>query len=171
MPKISKATHPTMLSCLLRTGALSVASCLTFAAPASAATVFDGFEGTWRGRGTVSLTDGSREAIRCRAVYGLRGDGNALSVDVNCASDSYRVHIVANAVAQGSALSGSWQETTRQIGGTLTGRVPAYGEMQASFETTGGGLQLGAHTDGRRQAITIEAQGSDIRSVDISLKR
>ena len=141
------------------------------ASPGDAASVFSGFEGHWRGGGTVSLTDGSREAIRCRATYALRGDGGSLSVDVNCASDSYRVHIAANVVAQGDAFSGNWQETTRQVGGAVTGRIPAPGEMQASFETMGGGIQLGATVRGRRQALTMRSQGSDIQAVDISLSR
>lgn len=133
--------------------------------------VFADFGGNWRGRGTVSLTDGSHEAIRCRAAYGIRSDGDALSVDVNCASDSYRVHIVANVVAQGTSFSGTWQETTRQVGGNVTGSIPAAGEMQASFQAMGGGLQIGARANGRRQAVTIQSQGSDIQGVSITLKR
>lgn len=137
----------------------------------SASSVFSDFGGDWRGNGIISLTDGSQEKIRCRAGYGVRGDGNALSIDVNCASDSYRVHIVANAVAQGNTFSGTWQETTRQVSGDVTGRIPAAGEMQASFEVMGGGLQLSARTNGRRQDIVIQSQGTDIRGVTISLKR
>ena len=156
---------------LLRAASLSGALLLALSVPVSAASVFSGFEGAWRGRGNISLSDGSHEAIRCHGAYGLGGAGNALSVDVNCASDSYRIHIVANVVAQGNIFSGSWQETTRQLGGTVTGRIPTQGEMQASFEAMGGGLQLGARTNGRRQAITIQSQGSDIQGVSISLKR
>lgn len=119
----------------------------------------------------MSLNDGSREILRCRASYGVRSSGDALSVDMNCKSDSYRVHIVANVVAQGTTLSGSWQETTRHVEGTVTGRIPMPGEMQASFEAMGGGLQLGARTNGSLQAITINSQGSAIQSISLLLKR
>lgn len=133
--------------------------------------MFAGFGGSWRGGGDVTLADGSREAIRCKAAYGVRGDGDALSVDIDCASDSYRVHIIANAVAQGDGFAGSWQETTRGIGGTVTGRVPASGEMRATFETMGGGFQLSARVGGRRQVVEITSQGSDIRAVGIVFTR
>ncbi len=153
-----------------RLGVLVAGLCLSITGPTFAASAFAGFEGSWRGQGTVSLTDGSREAIRCRALYGVRSD-DALSVDVNCASDSYRVHILANVVAKGNALSGSWQETTRQLGGTVTGRVPKPGELQAAFETMGGGLQLSARVDQRRQVVIMNSQGTDLQAISISFTR
>ena len=146
-------------------------SASTYPAHSRSNNTFAGFGGRWEGRGTVSLTDGSREALRCKAVYGVGGDGNALSVDVNCASDSYRMHIVSSVVADRGRFSGSWQETTRQVQGSVTGLLPEPGVMQANFDALGGGIQLGARMDGRHQAITIKSQGTDIEGVDIILKR
>lgn len=136
-----------------------------------AASAFAGFAGAWRGTGSIALGDGSREALRCKASYGIRGDGDALSLDVECASDSYRVHIVSDVTAQGRQFSGSWQETTRQAQGTVTGSIPQPGEMQASFVALGVEIQLAARTTGRRQAITLRSQGTDVKGVDLVLKR
>ena len=43
--------------------------------------------------------------------------------------------------------------------------------MQASLATIGGGIQLGVTTSRERQAIAIQLQGSDIRNVDIDLRK
>ena len=117
------------------------------------------------------MTDGSQEAIRCKARYKIGSGGDALAINVLCASDSYRVHILSTIAIQGQTFSGSWQETTRQISGSLTGSIPAPDTYQASLETMGGGLQLGARTNGTQQAITITSQGSDIAKASILLRK
>ena len=88
-----------------------------------AASPFQAFDGKWKGGGTVTA-DGNQERIRCTAHYKISGGGNALHINVNCASDSYRVTIVSSVVAKGSTFSGSWRETTRQLSGEVSGRIP-----------------------------------------------
>ena len=143
----------------------------TLVVPALASGPLTGFSGRWKGGGVVTTADGARESLRCRATYSASPSGDALDVDVNCASDSYRVNLVGSLVDRDGALSGSWQETTRQVGGEVTGEVPRPNTLRASLQALGGGLEIGARTDGRRQTINIVVQGSDIRGVDITLKR
>ena len=143
---------------------------LALSAPALAASPFAGFTGNWKGSGSIQ-TDGGQEAITCKARYTTAAGDSTLNIDVNCASDSYRVNIVSNVVAQGDRFTGSWQETTRQLSGDVSGRIPEPNTFQASLETVGGGLQLGARTNGKRQAITITSQGSEIHGATITLKR
>ena len=147
--------------------ALAVAS---FVTPAVAASPFAGFAGNWTGSGTIQTSAGTEE-IRCKARYTPARDGSTLNINVNCASDSYRVNIVSDVVVQGDGFSGSWQETTRQISGDVSGRFPEPGAFQASLQALGGGIQLGARTNGRRQAITIRLQGSEIQGASLTLKR
>lgn len=153
--------------------AVSLAGLLSAAAltPASAAGPFAGFTGQWAGSGDIDMTDGSHEKIRCKATYSVGPSGDALHIDMNCASDSYRVNIISNVVAQGNNFSGTWKETTRQVDGSVTGRVPAPGEFQASLEGTGFGIQLSATTNGKQQAVTIQSQGTDVQTVKISLRK
>jgi hypothetical protein len=139
--------------------------------PAAAAGPFANFAGDWTGGGDINMTDGSHEKIRCKATYGVGPSGEALNINVNCASDSYRVNIISNVVAQGNTFSGTWRETTRQVDGDVTGRIPAPGQYQASLQGTGFGIELGATSNGKIQAITINAQGADVQSVKISLHR
>lgn len=150
------------MAALLATGAL---------APAVAAGPFTSFAGEWTGNGDIAMTDGSREKIRCKASYSVGPSGQALNINVNCASDSYRVNIISNVVAKGTSFSGTWRETTRQVQGDVTGNVPAPGEYQASLDGTGFGLALSATSNGKVQSITIVAKGTDVENVKISLHR
>ncbi len=152
-------------------GALATLLSTIALTPAVAAGPFTGFAGEWSGGGDISMTDGSQEKIRCKASYSVGPSGEALNINVNCASDSYRVNIISNVVAQGTSFSGTWRETTRQADGKVTGRVPAPGELQASLDGTGFGIQLAATTNGKQQAVTIQAEGTDVKSVKISLHK
>ena len=53
----------------------------------------------------------------------------------------------------------------------MTGKVPAPGEFQATLAGTGFGLQLAATSNGKVQKIVINAQGADVQTVDISLRK
>lgn len=146
--------------------ALTVSVCPTWAMG-----VFAGFPGHWAGSGSLSMADGSRESIRCRAEYVPGTNEDALGIDVTCGSDSYRINIIADISAHGNAISGSWRETTRQIQGNVSGEVPRPGQMQASLTAVGGGIQLAATATGKLQAITIRSQGTEVVGADITLKR
>ena len=52
---------------------------------------FANFSGDWSGGGTVTLSSGSNEKIRCRATYDSQAAGNNLKLAIRCASDSYNV--------------------------------------------------------------------------------
>jgi hypothetical protein len=51
---------------------------------------FAGLSGTWTGSGSVSLSDGSKERLRCRATYQVSAGDARLQQSLRCASDSYR---------------------------------------------------------------------------------
>ena len=152
-------------------GATTVLLSTVALTPAIAGGPFTGFAGEWTGGGDIAMTDGSQEKIRCKASYSVGPSGEALNINVNCASDSYRVNIISNVVAQGTSFSGTWRETTRQADGRITGSVTRPGELQASLDGTGFGIQLAATTNGKQQAVTIQAEGTDVKSVKISLHK
>src|SRR5258708_18318306 len=60
---------------------------------------FDGLRGSWAGGGTISLSDGSTERIRCRASYIVAGSGSELRQSLRCASDSYKFDLSSNVVS------------------------------------------------------------------------
>lgn len=165
MPKNTSRRHAATTTSLFAMVMMGIAH------PAFASDGFTRFAGSWRGGGSIMMDDGSHEAIRCKASYAVRPDGETLNIDMNCANDSFRVHILTQVAADGPDFSGSWQETTRQAQGTVTGHVSDSGEMAADLQAMGVAIQLVARTDGRQQAITLRAQGTDVRDVTIRLHR
>jgi hypothetical protein len=130
---------------------------------------FAGMAGNWSGGGTITLDDGSNERIRCRATYAVGAGGNGLNQNLTCASDSYKFNLSSNVVAQGQALSGTWNEATRNIGGNLEGRG-GNGAFQVTASGPGFTANISLKTQGNKQSVTIRSEGA-FRSVSISLSR
>lgn len=86
---------------------------------------FAGLSGAWAGGGDISMTDGSRERILCRAQYSVGEAGRSLVQHLRCASASYRLEISADVQDRGGALYGSWSEA-------------AHGEFGLHFWPRGG---------------------------------
>ena len=91
------------------------------ASPSSAqSSAFASMAGTWSGPGTVMLDDGSSERIRCRATYKV--SGASMEMSLTCASDAYKFNLQAAVAAAGGEVSGTWTETSRNVGGSIQGR-------------------------------------------------
>src|SRR5215813_14239724 len=73
---------------------------------------FAGFDGAWSGSGTVSLSDGSTEHIRCKADYKVNGTGLGLKQQLHCASDSYKFDLTSDVTSNGDRISGNWSEAS-----------------------------------------------------------
>jgi hypothetical protein len=151
--------------------AAAIAAALTMSATASQAqsSPFAGFDGAWSGSGTVSLSDGTSERIRCRASYKVQSGGMGLQQSLRCASDSYKFDLNSNVVSQGSAVSGTWTETSRNINGNLQGRAGG-GQIEVFVEAAGFAASLTLTTRGNKQQVQISSKG-DIRGVNISMVR
>jgi hypothetical protein len=130
---------------------------------------FAGLAGNWSGAGTVTLDDGSTERIRCRASYAVGAEGNGLQQSLTCASDSYKFNIVTNVTAQGSAVSGTWSETSRNINGAIEGRSSG-GNFQVTATAPGFTAAISLATRGNKQSVTIKAE-SQFKGVSISMSR
>src|SRR5216684_8830021 len=132
-------------------------------------TAFTDLGGAWTGGGTVSLSDGSTERIRCRANYSLGDGGTTLKQTLRCASDSYKFNLNSDVVSQGGSVSGTWSESSRNINGSLRGR--ASGDRITVFvEAAGFSANLTLTTHGSRQSISITSQG-EVKSVSLALVR
>ncbi|WP_213741853.1 hypothetical protein [Bradyrhizobium sp. dw_411] len=130
---------------------------------------FAGMAGNWSGAGTVTLDDGSTERIRCRASYAVGAGGNGLQQSLTCASDSYKFNIVTNLTAQGSAVSGSWSETSRNINGAIEGHSSG-GNFQVTATAPGFSASISLATRGNKQSVSIKAE-SQFKGVSISMSR
>lgn len=162
-----------MSSCLYapaRPALAAVVLSATLAVPAQAAGPFSPFAGSFHGGGAVIGSDGHRERISCRANGSVGADGAELSQSIVCASDSYRLQISGRVVAQGGAVTGQWQESTRGVSGSISGRVS---EGRLSGSVAGGSFSAGLslHASGGRLNFNLRPQGGDVTSVSVSLSR
>jgi hypothetical protein len=128
---------------------------------------FAGMAGNWAGGGTVTLDDGSKERIRCRASYAVAGPNMELTL--TCASDSYKFNLQASVVDQGGTVSGNWTESSRNIGGSLQGRGSG-GSYDVVASAAGFNANISLRTAGPRQSISMRAD-SQFRAANISLSR
>lgn len=128
---------------------------------------FAGMAGHWSGGGTVTLDDGSRERLRCRATYTV--PGASMLMVLTCASDAYKFDLRADVVAAGNNISGTWSETSRNVGGSLAGRGGG-GSFQVVAVAAGVNANINLRTAGNKQSIAIRAEGF-FRGADISLSK
>ena len=130
---------------------------------------FAGFDGAWTGTGTVSLSDGSTERIRCKADYKVAGSGLSLKQALHCASDSYKFDLTSDVTSQGERISGNWSESSRNVSGDLRGRGGG-GNFQVLASAPGFNADISMRTAGNRQSVTIRAD-SQFRGANITLTK
>jgi hypothetical protein len=128
---------------------------------------FAGFDGAWSGNGTVALSDGTTERIRCKADYKVNGSGLGLKQNLHCASDSYKFDLSSDVTSQGDRISGNWSEASRNIFGNLQGTAGG-GQIEVFVEAAGFAANLTLRTNGNRQTVQINSKG-EIRGVTITI--
>jgi hypothetical protein len=133
---------------------------------------FDQLAGNWSGSGTIDLSNGRHEPIKCRAAYDVLEEQNKLQLNIHCASESYNFDLRGSATYAGGAITGTWSESTRNAAGTLSGTVEG-----AGFQVVAKGptftANLGLVTRGDKQSVTIKSQDAqaDVQGATITLQR
>jgi len=130
---------------------------------------FAGFDGAWSGTGTVALSDGTTERIRCKASYKVGGDGLALRQSLLCASDSYKFDLSSDVTSEGGRVSGNWSEASRSLSGNLQGTAGG-GQIEVFVQANGFAASLKLRTNGNKQTVQISSKG-EIRGVNITMGR
>jgi hypothetical protein len=129
---------------------------------------FSGLAGSWSGSGHISLSDGSRERIRCRAHYSVGAGGTMLQQSLRCASDSYNFELRSDVQSHGGRITGNWNEATRQIGGTLSGRARR-GRIEVNVQNPNFNARLTLISHGRHQSVIIRSRGGKLTGASIRL--
>ena len=116
---------------------------------------FAGFDGAWSGNGTVALSDGTTERIRCKAeLQGQRQRPGLCKQTLHCASDSYKFDLSSDVTSQGDRISGNWSEASRNISGNLQGTAGG-GQIDVFVEAVGICRQPDV-ADQRQQAVRAD---------------
>ena len=139
---------------------------------ASSAGPFAPLAGSWSGSGTIDLSNGRHEPIRCRASYDVLEEQDKLQLDIHCASESYNFDLRASATYAAGAITGVWSESTRNAAGTLSGKVEGVGfQVVAKGPTFTANLNL--VTRGDKQSVTIRSHDAqaDVQGATITMQR
>jgi hypothetical protein len=132
---------------------------------------FSALHGSWAGGGTIKKANGASERIRCRSAFETAGVVN-LSLRLRCASDSYNFDLTANLAYEGGAISGSWQEATRNVNGGISGRSASEGrQVQAVAQAIGVTSNITLTTKGNHQSVLIVTPGAEVPEIAVSLDK
>ena len=137
---------------------------------ATSSNPFASFAGSWSGSGTVALSNGTTERLRCQATYAVATAGTNLRQNLRCASDSYNFELRTDINAEGGRVGGVWSEGTRNMQGTISGRVSA-GRIDAVAEGPGFSAGIAMAPQGGRQAVSIRSQGTELSQVSVTMTR
>src|ERR1700719_3446844 len=162
-----KLFHSGLFGQAIKAAGVGAALMLSVAAIHAQSAPFAGFDGAWSGNGTVSLSDGTTERIRCKADYKVSGSGLGLKQNLHCASDSYKFDLSSDVTSQGDRISGNWREASRNIFGNLQGTAGG-GRIDVFVEASGFAANLTLTTTGNRQTVQISSKG-EIRGVTITM--
>jgi hypothetical protein len=161
------------MNSIVKLTALVVISCL-YILPSVASdkpqSSFNDFNGSWTGSGTLSLTSGNIESLKCKAYYTPQNKGQGLGVAIRCASASSALELRAALTAAGDKINGSWEERTYNAAGDVSG---GFGDRQIDLAIKGGAFNgsMRVTMDGPSQKVAIQADGIALKAINLSLTR
>jgi hypothetical protein len=162
------------MTSLSRRIGLAIALAFSIAATCYAQSIapFDRLAGQWSGSGTIDLSNGAHESIKCRAAYDVLNDQRKLQLNIRCASESANFDLRASALYSAGSVSGNWSETNRGVAGTISGRAEG-DRFQVVARAPSFTATLTLVTHGGRQSVTIRSHDNEanIKGVSISLRR
>lgn len=133
---------------------------------------FEKLEGHWIGSGTIELSGGAREPIKCRAAYDVLDQNNNLQLDLRCASQSYKFDLRASANYDAGVISGSWSEATRNVAGTISGKAGGdHFDVTAKSASFVASLRLTTRGDRQSVLITSQEAKTTVKGASITLQR
>jgi hypothetical protein len=154
--------------------AKSLAVALVVAAAAGSSALADtnpfaSLAGSWRGKGTVTYSSGTKERLTCKVTY----DSNAsdsVQQHLTCASDSYKFEIQAYYRSHDGVVTGHWDELTLNISGSISGGM-TNGKISGKLSGPGFTATVLVDTKGDDQNVVIAAQDQDIKDVSVDVRR
>jgi hypothetical protein len=148
---------------------LAVIGCVLLSS-ADAGAAIDGLAGTWSGSGSMKLSEGPKERIRCKAIYVIKKPEKSMSFELRCASDAYKMLLSAEIEQDGTSLSGNWFESEYRQGGKISGKS-SDGLIEARVEGNTVAAFVTIRTKANHQSFMLESPGAWASEVAVELNR
>ena len=137
------------------------------AVPVSASPLTD-LPGRWSGWGSVKLSNGNSEQLKCVATYFVSGGGSSLQQNLRCASTSYKIDSTASLQVNNGQVSGGWQEKIYSADGSVTGRITGNG-FNLSIQGENFSAAMLVTTSMCKQSVSITPRGFEISEISMNL--
>lgn len=124
--------------------------------------------GYWTGSGSVLLTNGKTERVKCQVIY--KTETGSVRQTLRCASVDYSINALAELRIKGGQVTGSWEEKTYAAKGDVTGRYS--GETFAlTIQGANFSAAMNVTLSNCKQSINISPQGLEVSRVAIALAK
>jgi hypothetical protein len=164
LARLTAVTLPAVLCSWLAPGLIAG----LIVGPAQADTIKE-LTGYWSGNGSIALSNGKTERVKCSVLYRADG-GTQIRQTMRCASPDYSINSLAELRVKGSQVSGTWEEKTYSAKGDVTGR---FGGDSFSLSIQGATFSAAMNVtlSSCKQSLSITPQGLDVTRVSISLAK
>lgn len=147
---------------------LSLSAGALLAAQTAAANPVLNLPGRWSGPGSIVMSTGETEAMRCVATYFVDGTGAAVKQNLRCASQGYKIDAVTQLVVANGRVSGGWEERTWDTKGAIRGDVQNDG-FTLTIDGPGFTAAMAVKTDSCKQSISITPRGNAVAKISMNL--
>jgi hypothetical protein len=139
----------------------------TVAVPASASPLSE-LPGRWTGMGSVMMSSGNSEQVKCVATYFVGSGGSSLQQNLRCASTSYKIDSTATLKVNNGLVSGEWHEKIYSANGSVSGRITGNG-FNLSIQGENFNAAMLVTTSTCKQSVTIAPRGMSISKISMTL--
>ena len=138
-------------------------ACAALADPIAALT------GYWSGTGSIALSNGKTERVKCQVFYKSEGSGQ-IRQSMRCASPDYSINALTELHVKGGQVTGTWEEKTYSAKGDVTGRFGG-DSFALSIQGANFSAQMNVTLSNCRQSLSITPRGLDVTRVSITLAK
>jgi hypothetical protein len=126
--------------------------------------------GFWTGNGSVVLSGGNTERVKCQVFYKAAEGGAQIRQTMRCASSDYTINALAELRVRGGQVTGSWEEKTYSAKGEVTGRFSGE-SFVLSIQGANFTAAMNVSLSSCKQNISITPKGLDVTRVTITLSK
>ena len=158
-----------MVGCSMKklVAVVATASTVLLAQSAAANPVLN-LPGRWAGPGSIVMTNGEIEQMRCVATYFVEGNGANVKQNLRCAGQGYKIDAVTSLVVTNGRVTGGWEERTWATTGSIKGDVQNDG-FTLTIDGPGFTAAMAVKTNNCNQSISITPRGNAVAKISMTL--